>query len=101
MSKGQILSSCLLVIFLFLNFCLLKSWSEGVIPIAVTEEIKESAGGEEEMNTKSFTFDIVLTDESGINFTNSKKITNKNYITFQDFKGTFFVPDSYSPPDLV
>lgn len=79
----------------------MKSWGKGILPVAITEEIKESSGGEEEVDRKSFSLDIIFTSDSEINLKSNKNITNKNYISFQDFKGTFFVPDSYSPPDLA
>jgi len=101
MSKGQLLSSSLLIIFLFLNFSVMKSWSEGFILIAVTEEIEETTGSEEELERKSCSFDIILSDESSVDLLNIEKITNKNYTSFHDFKGTFFVPDFYSPPDYI
>ena len=79
----------------------MKSWSKGIIPVAVTEEIKETSGSEEETDRHSFNYDIVLTSDDDLSFLKTDRITNKNYKTLHDFKGIYFVPDFYSPPDLV
>lgn len=101
MSKDQIVSLMLLVIFLFLNFSIMKSWSRGITPVAVSEEIQEANGGEEETDCQSFHLDFIYTTNTGSESTQTLKITNRNYHALHDTKGTFFVPNFYSPPDYI
>lgn len=100
MSKVQIVSTSLLLIFLSLNFSIMNSWSKGVL-IAVTEEIKEANGCEEETDRHTFHLDFILTTNSDIESIQIFKNTNCNYISLHDFRGNFFVPDLYSPPDYI
>lgn len=101
MTKGQFVSSCLLIIFLFLNFSIVKSWSKGIVPVAVTEEIKEANGGEEENDRQTFNLDIILDANADKIGTITLEFTNQNYETLYDYRGTYFTPDFYSPPEFI